>query len=212
MQPSLADSIVRGISNVQRVAQLMIASAASPRGARYSLNELFVIHLVRYAPTISGSRFAIGVGQSATSLPGFTTDNLQHAVLKNYEVAFELLLQSGFVPRTRAADFAAAITAETCITATSLQNLCGLSNDTATRWLNKAISANLLRRIKVGKQYAYINLLHFALIQDLPIPLHAIPATTGLKANKSNIVQFANPSKYLDSYPPGYLESINAPF
>ena len=203
MQLSLADSIIRGISNVQRVAQLMLDSAASTHGARYSLSELFVIHLVPYA------------AKPKTPSPGsgaFNDHNLQHAVLKNYERALHLLAQSGFVPSIRAADFAAAITSETCITATSLQNLCGLSNDTATRWLNKAVSANLLRRIRVGKRYAYINLLHFALIQDLPIPLHAIPSATGLKANKSNVVQFANPSKYLDSYPPSYLESVRAPF
>ena len=211
MQPSLADAIERGISNVQRVALLMLDSAASPRGARYSLNELFVMHLVPYAPLLA--RRSVGADSNKNSgVSALSSENLQHAVLKNYEEALRLLREHNFVPSTRASDFAAALTAETCITATALQNHFGLSNDTATRWLNKAISANLLRRIKVGKRYAYINLLHFAFIQDLPIPLHAIPAVTGLKANSSNVVQFANPSKYLDSYPPRYLESIEAPF
>lgn len=205
MQPSLADAISRGILNVQRVAGLMLDSAASPMGAKYSLTELFVIHLVPYAA--AGHASATGSGAAALS-----RENLQHAVLKNYEEALRLLGEHNFVPSTRAADFAAALTAETCITATSLQNLCGLSNDTATRWLNKAVSANLLRRISVGKKYAYINLLHFALIQDLPIPLSEIPSATGLKANNSQRLQFANPSKYLDAYPPKYLESIQAPF
>jgi hypothetical protein len=188
----------------------MIDSAASPMGAKYSLNELFVIHLVPYAASFTkrlGASANTGSGASALS-----RENLQHAVLKNYEEALRLLGEHNFVPSTRVADFAAALTAETCITATALQDLCGLSNDTATRWLNKAVSANLLRRITVGKKYAYINLLHFALIQDLPIPLSDIPSATGLKANKSQRLQFANPSKYLDAYPPKYLESIQAPF
>lgn len=209
MQPSISDSVSRGIKNIQRVADLMLLSAGSPRGARYSLTELF---LLQYSAR-SATPIVVGpASANAPAAPLIAHVKLAHTVLQTYENTFQLLTQSNFVPSTRAADFAAAITGETSLTATKLESLCAVSNDTASRWLNKAVTANLLRRIRVGKQYVYINVQHFALIQDLPIRLSDIPSATGLKKPSPNRLVFANPSKYLDSYPPVYLESITPPF
>ena len=203
MQPLLSDSVSRAIKNIQRVADLMLSTAASPRGARYSLTELFLFEFsdLPYRP------------QSTTESGQILAHvKLAHTVLKTYEATLQTLLQCNFVPGTRSSDFAAALTSETAITAHRLEVLCDVSNDTATRWLNKAVTANLLRRIKFGKKFVYINLHHFALIQDLPIPLSAIPSATGLRTPKSDRIMFANPAKYLDLYPPRYLESITPPF
>lgn len=218
MQPLLSDSVSRAIKNIQRVADLMLSFAASPRGARYSLTELFLFEFsdLPYRPKSINSAGAPGVtdtaGAAAESARLLAHVKLAHTVLKTYEATLQTLLQSNFVPGTRASDFAAALTSETAITAHRLEVLCDVSNDTATRWLNKAVTANLLRRIKFGKQFVYINLHHFALIQDLPIPLSAIPSATGLRTPKSDRIMFANPAKYLDLYPPRYLESITPPF
>lgn len=184
----------------------MLASSSSATGARYSLTELFVLHFAPYAPKLA---FA---AEPPKQISALSTENLHYSVLKNFEETLSLLDQHKFVPSSRLVDFAAALIGETAITAVRLENLCRVSNDTATRWLNKAVEADLLRRIKVGKRFVYINLLHFALIQDLPIPLSSIPAATGLKANQSSRIQFANPLKYLDSYPAKYLQSIRPPF
>lgn len=208
MQPSLSDSVSRGIKNIQRVADLMLRSAASPRGALYSLTELF---LLQYSAR-SASPMVLGPVSPTPAAPVIAHVKLAHTVLQTYENTLQILTESNFVPSTRAADFAAALTGETALSATQLQVLCDVSNDTATRWLNKAVDANLLRRIMVGKQYVYINVQHFALIQDLPISLSDIPSATGLKKPSPNRLVFANPAKYLDSYPPVYLESITPPF
>lgn len=230
MQPLLSDSVSRAIKNIQRVADLMLSTAASPRGARYSLTELFLFEFsdLLYrpksinsagAPEIAetagaalGAASAAASGAAAESARLLAHVKLAHTVLKTYEATLQTLLQCNFVPGTRASDFAAALTSETAITAHRLEVLCDVSNDTATRWLNKAVTANLLRRIKFGKKFVYINLHHFALIQDLPIPLSAIPSATGLRTPKSDHIMFANPAKYLDLYPPRYLESITPPF
>lgn len=203
MQPLLSDSVSRAIKNIQRVADLMLSTAASPRGARYSLTELFLFEFsdLPYRPKSTTES-----GQILAHV------KLAHTVLKTYEATLQTLLQCNFVPGTRSSDFAAALTSETAITAHRLEVLCDVSNDTATRWLNKAVTANLLRRIKFGKKFVYINLHHFALIQDLPIPLSAIPSASGLRTPKSDRIMFANPAKYLDLYPPRYLESITPPF
>ena len=229
MQPLLSDSVSRAIKNIQRVADLMLSTAASPRGARYSLTELFLFEFsdLPYRPKSINSAGVPGVtdtsgaasaasssasGAAAESARLLAHVKLAHTVLKTYEATLQTLLQCNFVPGTRASDFAAALTSETAITAHRLEVLCDVSNDTATRWLNKAVTANLLRRIKFGKKFVYINLHHFALIQDLPIPLSAIPSATGLRTPKSDRIMFANPAKYLDLYPPRYLESITPPF
>lgn len=222
MQPLLSDSVSRAIKNIQRVADLMLSTAATPRGARYSLTELFLFEFsdLPYRPKSINSAGVPGVTDTSGAASAATAESarllahvkLAHTVLKTYEATLQTLLHCNFVPGTRAADFAAALTSETAITAHRLEVLCDVSNDTATRWLNKAVTANLLRRIKFGKKFVYINLHHFALIQDLPIPLSAIPSATGLRTPKSDRIMFANPAKYLDLYPPRYLESITPPF
>ncbi len=222
MQPLLSDSVSRAIKNIQRVADLMLSTAASPRGARYSLTELFLFEFsdLPYRPKSINSAGVPGVTDTAGAASAAAAESarllahvkLAHTVLKTYEATLQTLLQCNFVPGTRSSDFAAALTSETAITAHRLEVLCDVSNDTATRWLNKAVTANLLRRIKFGKKFVYINLHHFALIQDLPIPLSAIPSATGLRTPKSDRIMFANPAKYLDLYPPRYLESITPPF
>lgn len=200
---SLADSVSSAITNLQRVIQLMLDSVGSARGARYSLTQLIVMKLSPY-----GARFQ-QVGARA-----YVPDSAQlhHQVIANYERAVNNLVASDFVPSNRIHDFAAAINSDVCLTATQLERLCGVSNDTASRWLNKAVGADLLRKIPVAKGFAFINTLHFALLQDLPIPLAAVPSAANLNSASSGGVRFPNPAKYLDSYPARYLESVTPPF
>ena len=201
---SLADSVSSAITNIQRVINLMLDSAVSARGARYSLTQLIVMKLSPYGVSF----------KARTSSRAYIPDSadLHHQVIANYERAVSNLVACEFVPSNRIQDFAAAITSDVCLTATQLERLCGVSNDTASRWLNKAVTADLLRKIPVAKGFAYINVLHFALLQDLPIPLAAVPSATTLKSEDSGRVSFPNPAKYLDSYPAKYLESVTPPF
>lgn len=196
--------VVKGAVQELQIIALLMRELATAHRTRLTLTDL-ILYVTRGARTMPYFLSAL----YSRVLRGEPLDSghllqMNHAVLETLDEIAVRLNSHRFSPANRLAQVAAAATARVCFSVTDFATHCGVSADTANRWLDAVVSAGVLRKLKVGNKFYFINTFHFATLQNTVFPLGEFqPPTTDLVATSK--------PKFPTYFPP-YLESATPPF
>ena len=186
------------------VIALLMREVAALRRTRLTLSDLilYVARGSRYMPIFLSTIYS-KIVRGEQLAPKLLLE-LNNAVLQTHDEIRKRLDANSFSPANRRDQIAGAVTSKVCFTVSDFSTHCQVSPDTANRWLSALVEANVLRKLKVGNKFYFINTLHFATLQNLVFPLGEIQPPTDSRHSRSQ-VKFT-------SYFPRYLESANPPF
>lgn len=200
---ALAQAIKSAVNELQIVALLMRELATAHR-TRLTLSDL-ILYVTRGARTmpyfLSGLYSRVLRGQPLIADYRLQINN---SVLESLDAITARLNSHRFSPANRRAQVAVAATARVCFSVADFATQCAVSVDTANRWLDAVVSAGVLRKLKVGNKFYFINTFHFATLQNMVFPLGEVQPPT------SDLVAESKP-KFATYFPP-YLESATPPF
>ncbi len=175
--PSLADVIQGAVRELQMLA-LITREVASRKNLKLSLTDLIIFRErgVRAMPYfLQGVQARVSSGKQ---LAAELQLELHSAALQAFDGAMQLMNEHGFSPMSRRPQVLAAITQKVCFSVTRFATELNVSQDTADRWLNALVSANILRKLPIGNKNFYINTFHFAALQRLLFPLGEVKLPT----------------------------------
>ncbi len=196
--------VVKGAAQELQVIALMMRELATSHRTRLTLSDL-ILYVTRGVRTMP--YFLSGIYSRVLRGERLEADyrlQINNSVLESLDAITVRLNLHQFSPANRRAQVAAAITARVCFSVTDFATQCAVSPDTANRWLDAVVSTGVLRKLKVGNKFYFINTLHFATLQNMVFPLGEVQPPT------AELVAVQKP-KFQTYFPP-YLESVIPPF
>lgn len=175
--PSISDVIQSAVRELQMLA-LLTREVGLRKNSKISLTDLIVFRERGYR---SMPYFLRGVHARVSQGKQLAAElqlELHAAALKAFDGASLLMEKHSFSPIKRRAQVLATITQKVCFSVTKFATILNVSQDTADRWLNALVNANILRKLPIGNKNYYINTFHFASLQKLLFPLGEIKLPT----------------------------------
>ena len=196
--------VVKGAVQELQIIALLMRELATGHRTRLTLSDL-ILYVTRGARTMP--YFLSALYSRVLSGEPLAADHrlqINNSVLETLDAITARLNSHRFSPANRRAQVAVATTARVCFSVTDFAIYCGVSVDTANRWLDAVVNTGVLRKLKVGNKFYFINTFHFATLQNMVFPLGEFQPPT------ADLVTSSKP-KFPTYFPP-YLESATPPF
>lgn len=172
--PPLLTDVIQGAVRELQMLALITREVASRKNLKLSLTDLIIFRERGFRAMPYFLQNAQARVASEKQLAAELQLELHNAALQAFDGAMQLMNQYGFSPITRRPQVAAAITQKVCFSVTKFATNLNVSQDTADRWLNALVNANILRKLPIGNKHFYINTFHFAALQQMLFPLGEI--------------------------------------
>lgn len=201
---AIAEITKSAVAELELIA-LVLREVAKLRRIGLSLSDLILYHA---RPRHQMPYFLEGIFRRVSrdqNLSPAQLLDLNNSVIQTFDNASRLFFEFPFTPRHQVPLVAGVLTCKLCFSVADFASDCEVSADTAQRWLDAATSARVLRKLKHGNTFYYINDLHYATLQNLAFPLGELPAQ--ITATDSSAGERFTGPKFQSYFPP-YPQSV----
>lgn len=196
---SLAEITKSAVAQLELIA-LVLREVSKLKRIGLSLSDLILYHA---RPNRNMPYFLQGISSRVSrneNLSPAQLLDLNNCVIQTFDATSRLLFELPFAPKHQVPLVTGVLTCKLCFSVADFASDCQVSPDTAQRWLDAATSARVLRKLKHGNTFYYINDLHYATLQKLSFPLGEFPAQITAPTSSGG-ERFAGP-KFLSYFPP----------